>query len=47
MITPFNIFVGGSGVFLAPYEDKLLLFLIQRSCQGGWRMLISYEDKWV
>ena len=41
----YNIFVAAGGGFLAPYEVKLMLFLIQRSCQKGWRMLISYEDK--
>ena len=47
MITPFNIFVGGGGGFLIPYEDNLMLSLIQHMCQRGWQMLISYEDKWV
>jgi len=43
----------GVGFFLIPYDDKfmlfhkLMLFLIQHICQRGWRMLISYEDKWV
>ena len=47
VITPFSIFVGGGGGFFIPYEDRLTLFLIQHICQRGWRMLISYEDKWV
>ena len=34
MITPFNIFVGGGGAFLAPYEDKLMLFLIHCLSEG-------------
>ena len=32
---------------LTRYEEKLVLFLIQHICQRGWRMLISYENKWV
>ena len=47
MIGAFNIFVNSGGGFLIPYKDKLMLFLIQQICQRGWRMLISYEDKWV
>ena len=47
MITPFNIFVRGGGGVLTPYEDKLVLFLIQHICQRGWQMLISYEAKWM
>ena len=34
-------------IIIIPYEDMLMLFLIQRSCQKGWRMLISYEDKFM
>ena len=34
-------------IIIIPYEDMLMLFLIQRSCQKGWRMLTSYEDKFM
>ena len=30
-----------------PYEDKLMLFLFQHICQREWRMLISFEGKWM
>ena len=32
--------------FLIPYEDKLMFFLIQQTCQrGGGGFLIPYEHK--